>query len=375
MRRRWAIPARALHHESLTGRALIGTIGCLVISGGSLFAQGALTPPGAPASTMKSLDQVEARTPISSAPFTISVAGSYYLTKPLSVTTGNAITINADGVTLDLNGFGISSTAASATGAAILIDSGRRNITIAHGHVVSGVVKSGDNYSGSGFAFGLSYSGTAPANVRVADISVSGVLTNGIDVGSDSTVVESCAVKTAGGVGISAQSISNATAQDCQSHGISGYTVVNCYGQSTAFGHGIFAANAADCYGLSLYGNGVDVTTTASNCYGSSDTGMGIEAYAATNCYGHATDGQGMHATTATTCYGFSVNSDGLSADSVTNCHGQANSFAGITTKIAIGSYGFSSNGTGLRATIANSCIGETSTGTAEDVIHKYNMP
>src|SRR5260370_6407387 len=85
----------------------------------TLFAQGNLAPPGAPAPTMKSLDQIEARTPISSAPFTISAPGSYYLTKDLSVTTGNGITISADNVTLDLNGFTISSTAASATGTAI----------------------------------------------------------------------------------------------------------------------------------------------------------------------------------------------------------------------------------------------------------------
>jgi hypothetical protein len=42
------------------------------------LAQGSLTPPpGAPAPTMKTLDQIEARTPISSAPFTISAPGSY----------------------------------------------------------------------------------------------------------------------------------------------------------------------------------------------------------------------------------------------------------------------------------------------------------
>src|SRR3979411_1673607 len=80
------------------------------------FAQGSLTPPGAPTPTMKSLDQIEARAPISSAPFTIGSSGSYYLTTNLSVASGNAITINANGITLDLNGFTISSTAGSATG-------------------------------------------------------------------------------------------------------------------------------------------------------------------------------------------------------------------------------------------------------------------
>src|ERR1700733_13714764 len=72
----------------------------------SVFAQGSLTPPGTPAPTMKSLDQVQPRTLISSLPFTISAPGSYYLTANLTVTgTGNGIVVTADNVTIDLNGF------------------------------------------------------------------------------------------------------------------------------------------------------------------------------------------------------------------------------------------------------------------------------
>src|SRR5580698_1789256 len=54
----------------------------------TVFAQGSLTPPGAPAATMKSLDQIEPRTPISSAPFTITNPGSYYLAANLTVSSG-----------------------------------------------------------------------------------------------------------------------------------------------------------------------------------------------------------------------------------------------------------------------------------------------
>ena len=66
-------------------------------------AQGSLTPPGAPAPTMKTLEQVEPRTPIGNGRYTITKSGSYYLTEN---STGK-ITIRANNVTLDLMGFRI----------------------------------------------------------------------------------------------------------------------------------------------------------------------------------------------------------------------------------------------------------------------------
>ena len=77
--------------------------------------QGALTPPGPPSPTMKSLSQIEPRTAIASST-TITAPGSYYLTGNLAISSGNAITIAANNVALDLNGFTISSTASPAGG-------------------------------------------------------------------------------------------------------------------------------------------------------------------------------------------------------------------------------------------------------------------
>ena len=119
----------------------------------TVLAQGSLTPPGAPAPTMKSLDEVyakigtsqEARTPIAFTPFTITAPGSYYLTTNLTVSSGHAIYILANNVALDLNGFTISSTAPSATGNAIVVgmDSGVSGVTIVNGFISSGVTTNG----------------------------------------------------------------------------------------------------------------------------------------------------------------------------------------------------------------------------------------
>ncbi len=76
-----------------------------IITCAGLYAQGNLAPPaGVPAPTMKTLDQVEPRTPISSLPYTISEPGSYYVTGNLS-STEHGIIIQSSGVTVDLMGF------------------------------------------------------------------------------------------------------------------------------------------------------------------------------------------------------------------------------------------------------------------------------
>jgi hypothetical protein len=52
--------------RDLIGGLALFLLSTLILQPPTLHAQGSLTPPGAPAPTMKSLDQVEPRTPISS---------------------------------------------------------------------------------------------------------------------------------------------------------------------------------------------------------------------------------------------------------------------------------------------------------------------
>jgi hypothetical protein len=311
------------------------------------FAQGSLTPPGAPAPTMKTLDQVyarlDSRTAITNAnsAYLISAPGSYYLTTNLTVSSGNGININANGVTLDLNGFTISSTLTPASYAGISLNGYLNDINIVNGHIRSGVTNNGSGvYSGSGFATGIGWTSCSPTNVMVSKVSVSGVLNYGIYLGyGNAAVVEACTVITAGNFGILASTIKDSVVADCGGNAISGDQVVDCRGIGA--GNGVIASAAAqNCYGQSGGSGsyyGVYVSGTAQNCYGTnSSSGAGLSATTAQNCYGASASGTGLYST------------------------------------VAIGCYGYSSSGTGLWATIANSCIiGHGTT----NITYKYNMP
>jgi hypothetical protein len=376
------------------------------------FAQGSLSPPGPPAPMMKTLAQIEPRTPISSAPFTISDPGSYYLTTNITVSSGDAIIIATNGVTLDLNGFTISSTAPSAAGYGILLNSGLRNITIANGLIEGGVTNG--VYAGSGFGYGIEYSSfPPPVNVLVSRVSVFGCQYDGIGLGGigNSIVVESCTVGSVGSYGIYASTVKNSTAIDCGGDAISGgqvsdcrgessggggvsaMTALNCYGSSGGSAAGVNADTALNCRGYSCSGNGV-VATSAQNCYGYSSSGTGVYVTSAQNCYGYSySHGHGLSATTADSSYGYSYgNGHGVIADTALNCrgysiglgvgvwgfdaqncYGQSGDGIGVLSHLATGSYGSSNSGTGLIAFIANTRSGDSTSGIALSITHNVN--
>ena len=362
----------------------------------TLFAQGSLTPPGAPAPTMKSLDQIEARTPISSLPFVISSGGGYYLTKSLNVSSGNAITIAASGVTVDLNGFEITSSEGSPSHSGILINSGLANIRITNGSIRGSVTFNGSTFSGSGFANGIQTTGSTPTNAHVSDVAVAGCLSQGINLGG-AGLVESCTVNTIGGTGISADNVIYCEAYVCGSVCISASSNVtgcNAGAASTAFAAiqsggmvtGCYASGfprtsqatiatqiARDCYAIADGGAGDALyANTAENCNGFAyGTGSGIHCYqAAINCYGTSSGtatAVNVAGGTAQNCYALAGTGTGLVADMAINCEaitGSSSGGIGLSVKNAENCYGSSVTGTGvLAAGSAKNCYGTSSTG------------
>lgn len=350
------------------------------------FAQGQLTPPSdafsgsAPTATMKSLAQVEPRIPLipgapgvsanpSDGGLIIGAAGSYYLTGNITMTGGAAIQVFAGNVTIDLNGFGLSSTSGATFGVEITsVVSPDSLVTIRNGQI-------------GGFAYGIR--STNNAAVVVEDVFVNGGYATGLDLSSRS-VVRRCTVVGAFN-GINAGDVIDSRADRCSEQGIYAMGLAqNCTAEATK-ACGLRAQTALNCSGTSTAGVGLQATQTATGCYGTTQTGptglmAGDDAAAGTaeNCRGIVTGGTGtgLSAETAANCFGQSTAGTGLSAATATNCSAYtasgsiAMSVAG-TANSCRGNNG-KAGGIAIQAAIAVSC---TSAGGTISAPNKYNMP
>lgn len=130
---------------------------------------------------MVTLTQVEPRTPISSAPFVITQAGSYYLTGNIFVSSAvNAITVEASHVTIDLKGFGIFGEAGA--DCAIAVSNTVQDLTVRNGKI---------EY------WGTAILGTSACNSTYENLQCYETFFNALAIGGNS-IVRNCSVNEAG---------------------------------------------------------------------------------------------------------------------------------------------------------------------------------
>ena len=205
----------------------------------ALYAQGSLTPPGAPAPSMKSLEQIEPRTPISSLPFVISQPGSYYLTTNLTDTAStNGIIVQADDVTIDLCGFALSGSSVFtpySSGVYTGFDL-RNNLTVRNGTI--------RDWGFQGVRGGYLN------NSHFENLRIYGNVEGGITVGHG-CVIRRCVAQSNGGIAIYAAGDSVIT--DCASISNAGYGIEIAGGNgvvescSTSFNQDIGIASGDCC--------------------------------------------------------------------------------------------------------------------------------
>jgi hypothetical protein len=230
----------------------------------AVFAQGSLTPPGAPAPLFKTLQQVEPRFPISTFQTNLTVPGSYYLTTNLFSGSNNndAITIrtNMRDMTIDLNGFSIISTnpAGGQSPVGVRI-SEATNIVIRNGQFVGfdravraeglfyGVVIENVHIQGCRRA-GIEGNGFASSTLTVRNSVIEGLdgTGEGTNVSVDGVVVLGC-------VGV----VDNCVVRDITAVGTGASTCINASFATNTFINNNFLSNAD--VGLRVSGAGTRV--------------------------------------------------------------------------------------------------------------------
>lgn len=299
----------------------------------ALFAQGALTPPGGPAPSMKSLGELdasltalaakaEARIAIDTLPGDadalriISAPGSYYLRGNLvsASNTTSAIRVTTDGVAIDLNGFSLIGTGATSTVSAIETGAGtRRRLVIRNG----GVTGWYDGVEGG-------------VDVLVEDLAIDTCRRYGAELSDDSIVrrlqvrgcgysgirgglVEACRVRSIGGFGSHAIGISGTIVRDCEVRVIAASPGSNAYGiiADSVIGCRVFSVSGDSyVYGINAY---TGFTGTVVHCSVESVSTSG-------NSYAIGISGAHISDSIARDIGGAGAINYGISGDTVENC-------------------------------------------------------
>jgi parallel beta-helix repeat protein len=308
----------------------------------SIFAQGSLTPPGAPAPTMKALDQIAStgiainatNTPgNASALFVISLPGSYYLTGNITGVSGkNGIVINAENVSLDLNGFALIGVSGASSG--VLTNPNIRNV-----RVHDGTIRSWPVYGVLAF--------TSPNGVlerlRILDCGAAGVFMG------DGSVVKDCLLRGNADAGIYARVGSL----------ITGCTVEN----NAGLGMGV----DADCHivGCTVRSNGGAGIDPAPDCHIKDCVATGNGSFGIRAPYERVTV---IHCNTAAnTGGGISVGNEGIVRDCTANGNTgtAANGITALQRCVISGCTASGNSGSGIsvdRSSTVSGCTANTNT-------------
>lgn len=241
-----------------------------ILSTFKAFAQGSLTPPGAPTASMKSLSQVEPRTPISNSDYTITNPGSYYLTTNLALGSYGVV-IAANDVKLDLSGFAVSGAYIG-----VYVSGTYTNIQVGNGSI--------RNCPGGGVD---AYNAGSPRELLFENLCVlnNGVGNSGRGVITRAATVRHCTISGNGSHGIEIQGglIEHCVARDNSGMGfeITGAGLIrDCQADGNAV-YGIDCASSARVQNCMTFSNavvGVRTSTNAviSDCVANNNGSIGI---------------------------------------------------------------------------------------------------
>lgn len=218
---------------------------CLLFLGLNMvtLAQGPLTPPSAPGSTFRSLLDVEPRFPIYHYGTNLSRSGCYFLATNLvgNSTNIDGISISADHITLDFNGFALINTSGPEVSAEGVSITARDNITVRNGTI-------------QGFLRGIFANGNCPGilveNMRLATNYQRGIMlslpTDGVGGIVRYNYVYGTGGTTTGAANQEIRGIEVSGGSFVVEHNV----VVGVYGKGTSAGFGIYMALNTNSFAL-----------------------------------------------------------------------------------------------------------------------------